>query len=82
MLAKPDVKVVYESGKAVGVTSENETAKAKFVVGDPSYFADKVRKTSQVVRAMCEGGFSQVSKELGLCAAANPAGPGGEGRGR
>ena len=36
MLAKPDVKVVYEDSKAVGVTSEGETAKAK-LVGSLSY---------------------------------------------
>ncbi|PRW44504.1 Rab GDP dissociation inhibitor [Chlorella sorokiniana] len=54
MLAKPDVEVVYdEAGVAVGVTSEGETAKAKFVVGDPTYFREKVRKSSRVVRAMC-----------------------------
>ncbi|KAL0040014.1 hypothetical protein WJX79_002376 [Trebouxia sp. C0005] len=53
MLAKPDVEVVYEEGVAVGVSSEGETAKAKLVVGDPSYFPDKVRRTSKVVRAMC-----------------------------
>lgn len=44
MLAKPDVEVVYgEDGAAVGVTSEGETAKAKFIVGDPTYFREKVR---------------------------------------
>lgn len=43
----------YSSLPAVGVTSEGETAKAKLVVGDPSYFPGKVRKTGQVVRAMC-----------------------------
>lgn len=55
MLAKPDAEVVFdeETGKAAGVKSEGETAKAKFVVGDPSYFGDKVRKVGQVVRAMC-----------------------------
>ena len=43
MLAKPDVEVVYdEAGAAVGVSSEGETARAKFVVGDPTYFPDKV----------------------------------------
>lgn len=43
MLAKPDVEVVYDdAGRAVGVTSEGETAKAKFVVGDPTYFPGKV----------------------------------------
>jgi GDP dissociation inhibitor len=37
MLSKPDVEVVYsEEGVATGVHSEGETAKAKFVVGDPS----------------------------------------------
>ena len=43
MLSKPDAQVVWEDGKAVGVSSEGETARAKFVVGDPSYFSDKVR---------------------------------------
>ena len=32
MLSKPDVEVVWEDGKAVGVRSEGETAHAKFVV--------------------------------------------------
>ena len=31
-----------------GVTSEGETARAKLVVGDPSYFPDKVQKASRV----------------------------------
>jgi len=54
MLHKSDAKVEYdEAGKAVGVTSEGETAKCKFVVGDASYFPSKTRVTSQVVRALC-----------------------------
>jgi len=54
MLSKPDAKVVYNSdGKFAGVESEGQTARAKFVVGDPSYFPEKVRKTSSVVRAIC-----------------------------
>lgn len=37
MLSKPDLEVVYsKEGVATGVQSEGETAKAKFVVGDPS----------------------------------------------
>ncbi|MEW5298184.1 MAG: hypothetical protein WDW36_001335 [Sanguina aurantia] len=53
MLNKPDVEVVYdESGKACGVKSEGETARAKLVVGDPSYFKDRVRRIGQVVRAI------------------------------
>ena len=45
MLAKPDVEVVYDpdSGVAVGVRSEGETARAKLVVGDPTYFREKAR---------------------------------------
>jgi Rab GDP dissociation inhibitor len=53
MLNKPVDEVVYENGKFVGVRSEGEVAKAKFVVGDPSYFPDKVKKTGQVVRCIC-----------------------------
>ncbi|CAL5222149.1 g4472 [Coccomyxa viridis] len=53
MLSKPDVTVAFENGVAVGVTSEGETAKAKLIVGDPSYFPDKVQRTSRVVRAAC-----------------------------
>jgi hypothetical protein len=54
MLNKPVQKIVYnEAGQACGVTSEGETAKCKFVVGDPSYFPDKVKKAGQVVRAIC-----------------------------
>mmetsp|Transcript_37187 Transcript_37187/g.82724 ORF Transcript_37187/g.82724 Transcript_37187/m.82724 type:complete len:452 (-) Transcript_37187:407-1762(-) len=53
MLSKPDVKVNYDaSGVAVGVSSEGETATAKFVVGDPSYFPEKVRPVGQIVRAI------------------------------
>ena len=54
MLAKSDVQVAYdESGRACGATSEGETAKAKFVVGDPSYFPEKIKVVGQVVRALC-----------------------------
>merc|ERR1712137_499424 len=53
MLQKPIDEVLYEDGKVVGVRSEGETAKAGIVIGDPSYFPDKVRKTGQVVRLVC-----------------------------
>jgi Rab GDP dissociation inhibitor len=55
MLNKPDAKVEFdpETGKAIGVSSEGETARAKFVVGDPSYFPGKTRRVGQVVRALC-----------------------------
>lgn len=44
MLAKADAEVVYDadSGRAMGVKSEGQTATAKFVVGDASYFPSKV----------------------------------------
>ena len=54
MLDKPDVTVSYdETGRAIGVTSDGETARSKFVVGDPSYFPGKTRRVGQVVRALC-----------------------------
>ncbi|KIY95981.1 Rab GDP dissociation inhibitor alpha [Monoraphidium neglectum] len=54
MLNKSDAQVVYdESGAAVGVSSGGETARCKFVVGDPSYFPGKTRVASRVVRAIC-----------------------------
>lgn len=53
MLQKPIDEVLYEDGKVVGVRSEGETAKAGIVIGDPSYFPDKVRKTGKVVRLVC-----------------------------
>jgi len=53
MLNKPVDEVVYEGGVVVGVKSEGEVAKCKFVVADPSYFPNKVKKTGQVIRAIC-----------------------------
>ncbi|KAI8476475.1 MAG: GDP dissociation inhibitor [Monoraphidium minutum] len=54
MLNKSDAQVVYdEAGNATGVSSEGETARCKFVVGDPSYFPSKVRVAARVVRAVC-----------------------------
>jgi Rab GDP dissociation inhibitor len=53
MLNKPDAKVVWEDGKAVGVESDGETARAKMVIGDPSYFPGKTHRTGRVVRAIC-----------------------------
>jgi len=54
MLNKPIDQIVYDdNGVVVGVKSEGEIAKCKFVCGDPSYFPDKVKKTGQVVSAIC-----------------------------
>jgi Rab GDP dissociation inhibitor len=53
MLNKPVEEIVYENGVCVGVKSEGEVAKCKFVIGDPSYFPNKIRKTGQVVRCIC-----------------------------
>ncbi|KAJ3097022.1 Rab GDP dissociation inhibitor alpha [Phlyctochytrium planicorne] len=54
MLSKPVDGIVYnDAGKVVGVTSEGETAKAPIVIGDPSYFPEKVKKTGRVIRAIC-----------------------------
>jgi len=53
MLNKPVDEIVYENGAAVGVKSEGEVAKCKLIIGDPSYFPDKVKKTGQVIRIIC-----------------------------
>lgn len=54
MLDKPIEEIKYdENGKVCGVTSQGETAKTKMVIGDPSYFPDKVKKMGQVVRCIC-----------------------------
>lgn len=53
MLNKPIEEIVYKDGVVVGVKSEGEVAKCKFVIGDPSYFPDKVKKVGQVARQIC-----------------------------
>ncbi|RKP10504.1 GDP dissociation inhibitor [Thamnocephalis sphaerospora] len=54
MLDKKIDEVVYdESGKFVGVRSGDETVHAKVVIGDPSYFTNKVKKVGRVIRAIC-----------------------------
>jgi Rab GDP dissociation inhibitor len=53
MLNKSVEELIYKDGVVVGVKSEGEVAKAKFVIGDPSYFPDKVKKVGQVVSAIC-----------------------------
>jgi Rab GDP dissociation inhibitor len=42
MLSKPIEEIVMVDGKVVGVKSEGEVVKTKAVIGDPSYFPDKV----------------------------------------
>ncbi|XP_063953807.1 rab GDP dissociation inhibitor alpha-like [Lytechinus pictus] len=54
MLDKPiDEIVVDQDGKVTGVRSGHETAKCSMVIGDPTYFPERVKKTGQVVRAIC-----------------------------
>ncbi|GMI83756.1 RAB GDP-dissociation inhibitor [Hibiscus trionum] len=54
MLNKPECKVEFDGdGKAIGVTSEGETAKCHKVVCDPSYLPNKVKKVGKVARAVC-----------------------------
>jgi len=54
MLNKPVDKVHFDAAnKFTGVESAGETAKAPIVVGDPSYFSDKVKKIGSVVRCIC-----------------------------
>jgi len=53
MLHTPVDEIVTEGGKFVGVRSGSEVAKARFVIGDPSYFPDRVRQVGKVVRVIC-----------------------------
>jgi len=52
MLNKPIDEIIYENGVAVGIKSEGEVAKAKLIVGDPSYFPTKTKKVGQIVRTI------------------------------
>lgn len=40
-------------GRVNGVTSEGETVKCGAVIGDPSYFPEKVKKIGDIVRCIC-----------------------------
>lgn len=54
MLDKPIDEIKYdETGQVCGVTSQGETARTKMVIGDPTYFPDKVKEEGQVVRCIC-----------------------------
>jgi len=50
---KVDEIIRNDKGEACGIVSNGQYASCKFVVGDPSYFPDKVRKVGRVVRAIC-----------------------------
>jgi len=52
MLNKPMDEIICEGGKFVGVKSEGEVVKADMVIGDPSYFPNRVKKVGQVVRCI------------------------------
>lgn len=53
MVNKTVDSVVMEDGVAVGVESSGEVARAKCILGDPTYFPDRVKKVGQVVRCIC-----------------------------
>jgi Rab GDP dissociation inhibitor len=54
MLDKPIDEILYgPDGHVVGVRSQGEVAKCKFIVADPSYFPNRVKKTGRVVRVIC-----------------------------
>lgn len=55
MLDKPvdEIVVDSETGKVTGVRSGSEIAKCNLVICDPSYMPNKVKKTAQVIRAIC-----------------------------
>ena len=74
MLAKPDVEVVWDeaTGRAAGVRSEGQVAKAGLVVGDPSYFPKKARPAGGMEWKGRKGGpggqgRGQDLRRLGAC---------------
>lgn len=53
MLNRDIDELVYDdAGTCIGIKAEDTVAKAKVVIGDPSYFPDKVQSTSKVIRAI------------------------------
>ena len=58
MLRAPLEDILFEDGVATGIklrVNENEVidVKTKFLIGDPTYFPDKVRVVSKVLRMIC-----------------------------
>ena len=46
--------IEYENEKVAGVVSQGQAARAKILIGDPSYFnEDLMKKTGRVVRSIC-----------------------------
>jgi len=54
MLNKPILGFTYdESGRVNGVKSDDGIVKCKTVIGDPSYFPDKVKQVGSIARCIC-----------------------------
>lgn len=53
MVNKTVDSIVMENGVAIGVNCSGQVAKAKCILGDPTYFPDRVKKAGQVVRCIC-----------------------------
>jgi len=54
MLNTPVDEIIYDAqGQAAAIRSGDQYATCKMIVGDPSYFPNKVKKTLRVVRAIC-----------------------------
>jgi len=53
MLNKPIQGFTFDDkGRVTGVKSEGEVAKCNAVIGDPTYFSDKVKQVGQIVRCI------------------------------
>lgn len=53
MLNKPIEKVEKREDGKIAVTSEGQTVVGKMVIGDPSYFPDRVKVVGKVIRSIC-----------------------------
>lgn len=46
-------EILYSTGKACGIRSGTEEAKAPLIICDPSYALNKVKEVGKVIRAIC-----------------------------
>jgi Rab GDP dissociation inhibitor len=70
MLQTPISKVNFnEQGVFESIESNGQVARAKFIVGDPSYFQDRVKPAGKVVRAICiaDHPIPNIAKDTNSC---------------
>lgn len=70
MLQTPVNKVNFNAdGVFESIESNGQVARAKFILGDPSYFQERVKRTGKVVRAICilDHPIPNIGKDTNSC---------------